>query len=75
MKEIIQNAKGICNFTLISGKDKSNINNIRYCLHQMTQETDKTQALMDFIRLVFKIYPKEELVRDKRDAKNKQKMA
>ena len=47
--------EGICNFTFISGKDKSNINNIRYTLYQMTQETDKTQALIDFIRLVSKV--------------------
>ena len=28
---------------------------MRYILHQMTQETDKTRALMDFIRLVSKV--------------------
>ena len=55
MKEKIKKTEGICNFTFISGKDKSSINNIRYILHQMTQETDKTQALMDFIRLVSKV--------------------
>ena len=41
----------------------------------MTQETDKTQALMDFIRLVFKLYPKEELVKSKTGIKKKEKMA
>ena len=52
MKEKMQKIEGICNFTFMSGKDKSNINSMRYCLHQMTQETDKTQALIDFIRFL-----------------------
>ena len=51
VKKKMQKTEEICNFTFISGRDKSNINNIRYCLSQMTRETDKTQALMDFIRL------------------------
>ena len=55
MKEKMQKTEGICNFTFISGRDKSNINSMRYCLHQMTQETDKTQALIDFVRLVWKV--------------------
>ena len=59
MKEKMQKTEGICNFTFISGKDKSNINSMRYCLHQMTQETDKTQALIDFVRLVWKVEKQE----------------
>ena len=47
--------EGICNFTFISGRDKSSINSMRYTLHQMTQETDKTQALIDFVRFVWKV--------------------
>lgn len=52
----------LCNFTFISGEEKSKINKMRYCLHQMVRETDKTQALMDFIRLVFNVEPIEILV-------------
>jgi hypothetical protein len=59
MKEKMQKTEGICNFTFISGRDKSNINSMRYCLHQMTQETDQTQALIDFIRLVWKVEKQE----------------
>ena len=47
----------------MSGKDKSLINKKRYCLHQMTRETDKTQAFINFVQLVFSAYwPKYELL-------------
>ena len=36
----------------MSGEDKSEINKMRYCFHQMTRETDKTQALINFIQFV-----------------------
>ena len=49
--------KDICNFTFISGYEKSRINKMRYCLHQLTMETDHTQAMMDFIRLIFQVVP------------------
>ena len=62
---------GICNFTIISGNDKSKINRIRYCLYQMTRETDKTRALMDFVRLVFKVSPKKKLINIKFNKFNK----
>ena len=62
MKEKVQKIEGICNITFISGSDKSKINVVRYCLHQMTRETDKTQALMDFVRLVFKLESKVSLI-------------
>ena len=45
--------ENICNFTFISGEEKSKINKMRYCLHQMAQETDYTQALIDFLRFAF----------------------
>ena len=64
----------ICNFTFISNRDKSGINRIRFCLHQMVRETDKTQGLIDFLRLVFKVYPREELVGEG-DSQKKGKMA
>lgn len=54
--------ENLCNFTFISGEEKSKINKMRYCLHQMTRETDQTQAMMDFIRLVFHAVPIEKLV-------------
>ena len=57
-----KNEKEVCNFTFISGYEKSKINKMRYCLHQMTRETDHTQALMDFIRLVFQVVPVEKLM-------------
>ena len=43
----------------MSGRDKSKINKNRYTLHQMTQETDKTEALINYIQLLFAIYEKE----------------
>lgn len=46
----------------MSGYEKSKINKIRYCLHQMSQEMDHTQALIDFVLLVFEIQPIEFLV-------------
>ena len=56
-----KNVKEICNFTFTSGYEKSRVNKMRYCLHQMTRETDHTQALMDFVRLVFQVVPIEKL--------------
>ena len=54
--------KEICNFTFMSGYEKSQINKIRYSMHQMTRETDHTQALMDFVRLAFNAVPKKNLL-------------
>jgi hypothetical protein len=62
MSDKIKKMESLCNFTFISGREKSRINKVRYCLHQMTRETDKTQALIDFVRLVFKVFPRKELV-------------
>ena len=58
----MRNFDHICNFTFISGKEKSKINKMRYCLHQMTRETDKTEALINFVQFAFKVYAKEDLV-------------
>ena len=52
----------LCNFTFISGEEKSKINKMRYCLHQMARETDQTQGVMDFIRLVFHVVPIDKLI-------------
>ena len=52
-----RNNEDICDFTFISGYEKSKINKMRYCLHQLTMETDHTQAMMDFIRLVYQVVP------------------
>ena len=53
---------------MISGEEKNLINKKRYCLHQMTRETDKTQALINFIQLVFAAYwPKGELFDREKD--------
>ena len=73
MKEKILKKEGICNFTFISGKDKSQINRVRYFLHQMTRETDKTWALMDFVRLIFKVEGKVNLVQSMSDKKKDEK--
>jgi hypothetical protein len=64
IKNIIKDKKkeDISNFTFMSGYKKSKINKVRYRMHQMTQEMDHTQALMDFIRLVFKVVPRKELL-------------
>ena len=54
--------ENICNFTFMSGVEKSGINKMRYCLHQMARETDHTQAFMDFIRLVIHVEPIDKLL-------------
>ena len=61
IKNIIKDKKkeDISNFSFMSGYEK---NKVRYRIHQMTQEMDHTQALMDFIRLVFKVVPRKELL-------------
>ena len=50
---------------------------MRYCLYQMTRETDQTQALMDFIRLVFHVEPTDILVgnyeEERKDEENDKK--
>jgi hypothetical protein len=48
---------------------------MRYCLHQMTRETDKTQALIDFVGLVFKVCGKKNLIRHKNELILKNTMA
>jgi hypothetical protein len=65
------NVEAICNFTLISGKEKSKFNRVRYSLHQMTRETDKTQALIDFVRFVFKVYNNKDLIGKNTDGSTK----
>ena len=45
----------------MSGYEKSKINKLRHCLHQIARETDHTQALMDFIRMTFQVIPRKEL--------------
>ena len=64
LKKVIYKKKNkdICNFTFISGYEKSRINKMRYCLHQLTMETDHTQAMMDFIRLIFQVVPIRKLM-------------
>ena len=53
---------------MISGEDKSEVNKKRYCLHQMTRETDKTQAFINFVQLVFSAYwPEDDLIQRKND--------
>jgi hypothetical protein len=64
MKKVMYKEKyeDLCNFTFTSGYEKSRINKMRYCLHQLTMETDHTQAMMDFIRLIFQVVPINQLL-------------
>ena len=78
IKRILKNRnsekkEAVENFMVISG-DKSSINKKRYCLHQMARETDKTQALINFVQLTFSAYwPKDKLLSSIQNSKENKK--